>query len=51
MAWRGEPVCDFSELPPDECGHCTGAATRFDDSLKEPFSVDDPSMWEDDDDD
>lgn len=48
MGWRGEPECEFSGLHPDECAHCTGAATRWDQSLKEEADVDDPMLWVDD---
>lgn len=49
MSWRGEPICEWSELPKDECAHCTGAIKRFEQSLKPEADVDDPEMWEDDD--
>lgn len=49
MAYRGEKVCDFSDLPVDMCGHCTGSTKSYDESLREEHDVDDPDMWRDDD--
>lgn len=49
MSWRGEPVCEWSDLPKDMCAHCTGHLGSLD---PEPeVDVDDPDMWEDDEDD
>lgn len=49
MGYRGEKVCEWSDLPVDMCAHCTGNLHAFEDSLKD-VDVDDPDMWKDDDD-
>lgn len=50
MAWRGEKVCEWSDMPVDQCAHCTGDLHAFEKSMEEPASVDDPDMWVDDED-
>lgn len=50
MSFKGERICEFSDLPVGQCAHCTGDVHAFEKSLQEPFDVSDPEMWKDDED-